>query len=181
MTVQQRDLPLIFFTVIISLFCVAIAFGGIKEAAKWKREAAMLRIELRDAGEAYEKMLAPQIVDMGRLLDEVRVHESVDGKHLYGDAKFGRCGQSVGAYHMRVSTLEWLRFAHNFPAPRGCEAQRKFLLNEPDARSAAEFYLTILLSKTGDLDLALCLYNAGHNSSIKVCTYSGKVRKGTSA
>lgn len=181
MSAGQRDWPALFFAAIVSMLCLSVGFGGINEAAKAKRDAKALRIELRDAGEAYERMLAPQIVNIDLVLDQIRVHESVGGTILEGDSHLGRCGQSIGAYHMRVSTLEWLRATDRVVAPRGCEAQRKWLMDEANARYAAKVYLELLLQRTGDLNLALCLYNAGHNSTIKVCTYSGKVREGTTA
>ena len=172
---KQSDIS-IFFAAIVCLFSISIAFGGVQQTALAKKEAEALKFQLRDASEAYGAMVAPQIVDMEELLDKIRQHESVGGTVLYGDGKLGRCNQSVGAYHMRVSTLDWLRASGRVVAPEGCEAQRKWLLNESNARYAAEVYMRLLLERTGDIDLALCLYNAGHNSKRTVCAYSGKVR-----
>lgn len=163
------------FVAVIVLFCGSIAFGGVMQARRAQDEARALQFQLRDASEAYEALVAPQIVDIDALLDRIRSHESVDGTILYGDGKLGRCGQAVGAYHMLIPTLEWLRATGRVAAPKGCEAQRKWLLDENNARYAARVYLLLLLERTGNIELALCLYNAGHNSTIKICAYSGKV------
>jgi hypothetical protein len=175
---QHEKAAAIFLALVIYAVTIAAVWSQKQRADE---EVAALEEELRVAAEVYESQWAPQLVDMEQLLDEVRAHESVNGTQLFGDAKLGRCGMAVGEYHMRVSTLEWLRRSQNFPAPRGCEAQRKWLLDPANARMAAETYLRILLVRTGDLDVALCLYNAGHNSKRTVCAYSGKVRNGGTA
>lgn len=180
MSIDRKDLPTLAFAGVVFLLSISIALGGIGEAARVKSEMKDLERELRDAAEAYEEAYAPKIVNLDLLLDEIRKHESVSGTKLFGDPKLGRCGQSVGEYHMLIPTLEWLRKTGRVIAPRGCEAQRKWLLDPANARYAAGVYLRLLLERTGDIDLALCLYNYGHNSEVKTCIYSGKVREGIS-
>jgi hypothetical protein len=121
---------------------------------------------------------APAMTDV---LRGVYCVESSCGRNTVdGDLHRPICERSVGGYQVRPIAIRELVRVGRLAPMRGysltnCQAIRKWLAVPANNRRAALLYLTLMVERSdGDIELALCKYNAGTDAQ-RGCRYAGQV------
>jgi hypothetical protein len=97
-----------------------------------------------------------------------------------GDLHRPICERSVGGYQVRPIAIRELVRVGRLAPMRGyslthCAGIRKWLAVPANNRRAALLYLTLMLERSGgDIETALCRYNAGTDAE-RGCRYAGQV------